>query len=182
MASLYVWKGNGATVCRFHRTPSDWKYEPLSAIETQEFVRMLQAISMHARGAYVNIRLPSSLDISSWGRLTLRATRSAASVRLHMTGFETREQNSAALDVIRDRYGERLAERLPPATQIDWHAGESGALSDHVRAEKPDAGYGQPGASANAEAPGSASQTVAVVVVPNPERTGASDLNPLKAR
>jgi len=30
MASLYVWKGNEATVCRFHKTPSDWDYEPLS--------------------------------------------------------------------------------------------------------------------------------------------------------
>jgi hypothetical protein len=40
---LYVWKGNGATVCRFHRTPSDWEYESLSAIETREFVRMLKA-------------------------------------------------------------------------------------------------------------------------------------------
>lgn len=43
MASLYVWKGNGATVCRFHRTPSDWDHEPLSAIETRKFVRMLQS-------------------------------------------------------------------------------------------------------------------------------------------
>jgi hypothetical protein len=43
MTSLYVWKANGATVCRFHRTPSDWDYEPLSAIETQELARMLQA-------------------------------------------------------------------------------------------------------------------------------------------
>jgi hypothetical protein len=43
MASLYVWKGNEAIVCRFHRTPSDWAYEPLSPIETQEFVRALQA-------------------------------------------------------------------------------------------------------------------------------------------
>jgi hypothetical protein len=42
MASLYVWKGNQAIVCTFHRTPSDWDYEPLSAIETQEFVRVLQ--------------------------------------------------------------------------------------------------------------------------------------------
>jgi hypothetical protein len=43
MTSLYVWKANGETVCRFHRTPSDWDYEPLSAIETQELARMLQA-------------------------------------------------------------------------------------------------------------------------------------------
>jgi hypothetical protein len=43
MASLYVWSGNEAIVCRFHRTPSDWDYEPLSAIETRELVRMLGA-------------------------------------------------------------------------------------------------------------------------------------------
>jgi hypothetical protein len=43
MASLYVWKGNWATVCQFHKTPSDSDYEPFSAAETQEFVRMLQA-------------------------------------------------------------------------------------------------------------------------------------------
>jgi hypothetical protein len=37
-----VGKANESTVCRFHRTPSDWEYEPLSAIETREFVRMLR--------------------------------------------------------------------------------------------------------------------------------------------
>jgi hypothetical protein len=46
MASLYVWKGNEAIVCRFHRTPSDWDHEPLSAVETHEFVRMIQAESL----------------------------------------------------------------------------------------------------------------------------------------
>jgi hypothetical protein len=43
MTSLFVWMGNQARVCRFHRTPSDWDYEHMSAIETREFVRMLQA-------------------------------------------------------------------------------------------------------------------------------------------
>lgn len=42
MVSLFVWKGNDATVCRFHKKPSDWDYEPLSPAETAEFVRMLQ--------------------------------------------------------------------------------------------------------------------------------------------
>jgi hypothetical protein len=42
MASLYLWKGNEATVCRFHKTPSDWDYEPLSVTETREFIEMLQ--------------------------------------------------------------------------------------------------------------------------------------------
>lgn len=48
MASLYVWKGNEATVCRFHKTPSDWDYEPLSAIETEVFVRTLQSEGLAA--------------------------------------------------------------------------------------------------------------------------------------
>ena len=43
MTSLYVWQANGATVCRFHRTPSDWDYEPLSVSETREFIEMLRA-------------------------------------------------------------------------------------------------------------------------------------------
>lgn len=43
MASLYVWKGNESTVCRFHRTPSDWDYEPLSVTETRQLIEMLQA-------------------------------------------------------------------------------------------------------------------------------------------
>lgn len=36
------WRGNEATVCRLHRTPSDWDYEPLSLTETREFIEMLQ--------------------------------------------------------------------------------------------------------------------------------------------
>ena len=43
MASLYVWRGNEAIVCSFHKHPSDWDYQPLSPGETAEFVRMLQA-------------------------------------------------------------------------------------------------------------------------------------------
>ena len=42
MASLYVWKGNEATVCRCHKTPSDWGYDPLSPAETRAFTELLQ--------------------------------------------------------------------------------------------------------------------------------------------
>lgn len=101
----------------------------------------LRAQSMHARGAYVNVQLPASVEVSNWGVLTLRTTRSAASVRLHMIGFETREQNSAALEVLRDRYAERLIEVLPGAPQIDWHGGASGALSDYAGIELAGEGY-----------------------------------------
>lgn len=41
-ASLYLWKGNEAIVCRFHRTPSDWEYDPLSRAETRAFTELLQ--------------------------------------------------------------------------------------------------------------------------------------------
>lgn len=42
MASLYVWKGNEATVCRFHKTPSDWGYDSLSPAETRAFTELLR--------------------------------------------------------------------------------------------------------------------------------------------
>lgn len=42
MASLYVWNGNEATVCRYHRTPSGWEYDPLSPAETHAFTELLQ--------------------------------------------------------------------------------------------------------------------------------------------
>lgn len=34
---------NEAVVCRFHKTPSDWDYEPLSVTETRAFIEMLRA-------------------------------------------------------------------------------------------------------------------------------------------
>jgi hypothetical protein len=67
MASLYVWKGNGATVCRFHRTPSDWEYEPLSAIETLAFVRMLKAEDLARTSPWS----PATWDTGGGGRMVL---------------------------------------------------------------------------------------------------------------
>ena len=100
-----------------------------------------RGISLHARGSYITVRLPAALDVSNWAVFTVNATRAAASVRLHVTGFETGEQNSAALDVLRERYGERLSKAMPDAAQINWHGG-SGPLQDHAKVELPGAGYG----------------------------------------
>jgi hypothetical protein len=99
-----------------------------------------RVLSMHRRGSYFNVHLPSSLEVSNWGNLTVRTTQGAAAVRLHVTGFDTREQNSAALDVIRERYGERLTELFPGA-RIDWHGGASGALTDYAGVELAGEGY-----------------------------------------
>jgi hypothetical protein len=100
-----------------------------------------RGISLHARGSYITVRLPAALDVSNWAGFTVNATRATASVRLHVTGFETGEQNSAALDVLRERYGKRLSEAMPDAAQINWHGG-SGPVQDHAKVELPGAGYG----------------------------------------
>ena len=55
MASLYVWKANGATVCRFHRTPSDWDYEPLCAIERP---RIRQHLDPDVGAVAIDVRDP----------------------------------------------------------------------------------------------------------------------------
>jgi hypothetical protein len=109
----------------------------------------LRVLSMHRRGSYFNVHLPSSLEVSNWAGLTVRTTQGAAAVRLHVTGFETREQNSAALDVLRERYGERLMELLPGAQRIDWHGGASGATTDYAGVELAEGGY-TGGTAANA--------------------------------
>jgi hypothetical protein len=95
---------------------------------------------MHACGSYVVTHLPESLEVSKWGYFSIRTTRSAASVGLYMANFETREQNSAAIEVLRERYAERLIAALPGSPQIDWHRG-SGALLDHADVELPGEGY-----------------------------------------
>jgi hypothetical protein len=130
----------GEVTRRINEPRRDYLREVLEAARSGVETIGLRGISMHARGAYVNMRLPSSLDVSNWGLLTLRATRSAAAVRLHMRAFETREQNSAALDVLRDRYGERLAGVLSEGP-VEWHGGASGALSDWAGVELAGAGY-----------------------------------------
>jgi len=48
MASLYLWKGNDAVLCKHHATPSDWDYEPLSPQETAEFVAMIRDEGLNA--------------------------------------------------------------------------------------------------------------------------------------
>jgi len=35
-------EGERGDSLRFHKTPSDWDYEPLSLTETREFIEMLQ--------------------------------------------------------------------------------------------------------------------------------------------
>ncbi len=114
-----------------------------------------RGLSMHRRGSYITVRLPSSLEVSNWAGLTIRTTQRTAAVRLHVTGFETREQNSAALDLFKERYGERLMELLPGTPGIDWHGGASGASTDYAGVELAGEGYtGGTGANAAAWAVG----------------------------
>jgi hypothetical protein len=96
---------------------------------------------MHRRGAYIHMRLPADLDVAAWSRLSVRATKTKVSVRLHLNGFESREENSAALDVLRDCYEKRLSEELPAPVDIDWHGGSAGADSDFAGVDLEGQGY-----------------------------------------
>ena len=59
---------------------------------------------------------------------------------MHISAFDTREANAAALDVIRDRYGPRLESDLGQHVEFRWHAGQ-GPESDRVSIVRVDEGY-----------------------------------------
>lgn len=102
-----------------------------------------RGISMHARGAYIHMRFPERLDVSSWSGLTVRARRSDVAVRLHLQGFESREENSAALDVLKSRYEPSLLRKLPEGAIPEWHGGLASAESDFVGVNLDGVGYGE---------------------------------------
>jgi len=103
----------------------------------------LKNINMHTYGAYVEMRFPSESELDNYTtRLKIKVTQTQCSVGLHISGFDTREENEAALDVLRDQYQEALSGALPPGTgPLDWHAGTRGADSDFVKAALDGQGY-----------------------------------------
>jgi hypothetical protein len=116
--------------------------EMLSRVQSPLHEAGYRGIAMHARGAYIHMRFPERLEIATWSGVTIRATRSQTSVRLHLQGFESREENSAALDVLREKYAKALQTELPKPASIDWHGGLSGAESDFAGIDLDGAGYG----------------------------------------
>lgn len=100
------------------------------------------AIRWNRRTSVITVNFPRTLDLSKpdLSAFTINATRADASVRLHFGGFETKNENSAALDVLRERYGERLSRAMPGGAKINWHTG-SGPRQDKAMVVLPGAGY-----------------------------------------
>lgn len=102
----------------------------------------LRHIRMHTRGAYIEMRFPATNELDGRGaKLLIRSTTESCSVGLHVNGYDTREENAAALDILHDRYEHVLADTLPTHSVRDWHAGTETANSDHVRVSLDDHGY-----------------------------------------
>lgn len=100
----------------------------------------LKHVRMHTRAAYIEMRFPGG-ELDEWGaRLIVRVTQHECSVGVHVSGFDTREENSAALEVVRAVVEPHLPHDLLAAI-TDWHAGAPGAVSDFVRAVAPGLGY-----------------------------------------
>lgn len=97
-------------------------------------------IRMHSHGAYMYMRLPV-VALDEWGAsIRLSVTRNEAILRLVISG-EDRARNSAALDVIRERYETLWQSLLPGEPEFEWHATTATAQSDIVLARRPGVGY-----------------------------------------
>ncbi len=106
------------------------------------------SVRMHTYGSYIEMRLPiASLD--AWNaRFKVYATKGDTTVRLHITS-DSPESNYAAIELLRQRYGDQWSSTLADLGEIEWHA-SPGADSDCVRMVLPGVGYsgGSPDESA----------------------------------
>jgi hypothetical protein len=61
-------------------------------------------------------------------------------VAVFVNAFNTKDANTAAIDILRERYGDTLRQRLPSGSVLDWDARGPGHRS-LVLTELPGAGY-----------------------------------------
>lgn len=100
-----------------------------------------KSVSMHPNGSYIEMRVPiPALD--AWDvRVKIFANRDESTVRLYVVNQKLdRAHNSAALDVIRGRYGAQWQAAMPHE-EFEWHCGQGGAVGDFVRVARKGAGY-----------------------------------------
>jgi hypothetical protein len=95
----------------------------------------------HARGAYLWVRWPLDLWFRSFAqRLQIRANKDSMVVVVFVNAFNTKEANTAAIDVLREQYDKLLSVQLPAGSVVNWDSIGSGRRSV-VRTELADAGY-----------------------------------------
>jgi hypothetical protein len=95
----------------------------------------------HARGAYLWVRWPLNLWFRSFARrLDIRANRDDMVVAVFVNAFNTKEANTAAIDVLRELYDKLLTDQLPAGSVLNWDVVGTGHRSV-VRTELVGAGY-----------------------------------------
>jgi hypothetical protein len=93
------------------------------------------------RGAYLWARWPLDLWFRSFARrLVIRANMDSAVVLVFVDAFDSKKANSAAIDVLRERYAELLSDQLPDGSVVNWDFIGSGRRGV-VRTELAGAGY-----------------------------------------
>ncbi len=100
-----------------------------------------KGIRMHTNGSYIEMRVPLS-SMEAWGaRVKVFTNQNEAAVRLYVCNLDKeREQNSAAIDVLRDRYEVAWHDALP-SEELQWHGGAEGAVGDFVQSIRSGLGY-----------------------------------------
>ncbi len=99
------------------------------------------SMNTHARGSYLWVNWHQDLWIRRFARrIDIKVTKSATRVPLYIWNLSTREANTAAMQILHNRYATRLANALPGGTTVSWFVGGAGRR-EVVRAELDDCGY-----------------------------------------
>lgn len=95
----------------------------------------------HARGAYLWARWPQPLWFRTFGPLLhIRANKDQMAVAVFISGFNTKDGNTAAVDILRARLAGQLEQQIPEGSTVHWDLVGAGHRS-FVRTELPGAGY-----------------------------------------
>lgn len=90
-------------------------------------------VRMHTRGAYIEMRFPPEMDLDSWGcKLFFRAKRDEIILDLNVPGFDSREENGAAIEALSELFAASFEEVVPTQDSLEWHRTGAYAQSDSV--------------------------------------------------
>jgi hypothetical protein len=128
-----------------HRAPNAARRDYLADVLSRCSGELASAgytnIRMHTHGSYIEARVPvPALD--EWGaRFKIYVTKTQTIARFHFYDFPTRQQNAAAVDVLRDRHEREWERELPDVPEYEWHGGAAGAVSDYFAVALAGQGY-----------------------------------------
>lgn len=100
--------------------------------EDVELIRDARVIRLH---------YPDGVRPAQSGFTHIRASKNFSYVHIYVNDFEHADENHAAIDVLRDRYGQQLLHRLPDDAEIEWHAGRPQDRLDAIKIRFDGLGY-----------------------------------------